>query len=181
MNLARATLLVILLLALGGSAALSQSSNLKQERQAQSNTTQTAVTRDGRTVILKSDGTWEYAKEADDPKTSYSTPDERTILEVSTDPISFVGKPIVADGILAVSSIYWFGTSYAKAQDTHLSFTLRDAKSSGIHVYMKRGEAANNLRQKLLANGSKMAGSFTFVIREGGIITAELIDYKLSP
>lgn len=48
----------VLMLATSGSAQVNKS---KIKSKSQAVTTQTAVTKDGRTVLLKSDGTWEYS------------------------------------------------------------------------------------------------------------------------
>jgi hypothetical protein len=187
MNLTHTAGLVIILLTLSSIAVFAQSSNRNQTTTAQSAASQTAVTRDGRTVILKSDGTWEYAKEADDSKVSSGEAEKRTLLEVSTDQLSFVGKPVEVTGTLEPISFYWSG--YSQAQDTHLAFSIYKSGGGGgrAFVYMRRGEAANKLRQTLLDKGGKLEGSFVIEIlkeryMKGDVgLIAELIDYKPSP
>lgn len=189
MNLIRLTLLIIALSLLVSKSALAQSQNVQRERPTQSTSAQTAVTKDGRIVILKSDGTWEYEKEVRDSNTSSAigkeSAEKATIIEVETDQISYVGKPVVINGILMVRSDYVGG--YRNAQHTHYAFMLRDEKLSfnAAYVYMQRGDTADNLRKRLLANKGELEGTFTIKIIPGrfdkniSTLAAELIDYKL--
>jgi hypothetical protein len=81
---------------------------------SQTATSQTAITKDGRTVILKSDGTWEYAQDAPSPSAS---------------------KPSRRDGVLSIEAglVYRSGDVKPVARttfyllDAHPGTVLREA------------------------------------------------------
>lgn len=172
------TLVAIALALFAANTALSQNRNTPKE----SITTQTAVTRDGRIVILRSDGTWEYSKE--ELTVLKEDAARSTILEVQSDQLSFIEKPVLINAKLQLGSLY--GSGYGDAEATHYAFMLTDEKYTTAYVYMKRGEKASELRKRLLANGGELKGSFTIQIlkeryRKGfSTLMAELVDYKIS-
>lgn len=155
---------------------------------SQSGSVQTATTKDGRVVTLKTDGTWEYAKET---RTSNQTTEKATLLEMQTDQAAYVERPVVITGALEMFSYYFGG--YRNSQDTHYAFLLRDQSrgASPADIYMQRGEAAANLRKLLLQNNGKIQGSFTIAILKEriqqpqdlfnklGVVVAELIDFSV--
>jgi hypothetical protein len=159
---------------------------------SQSGSVQTATMKDGRVVILKTDGTWEYAKETRKEGISNQTAEKATLLEVQTDQVAYVERPVVITGTLEMFSYYFGG--YRNSQDTHYAFLLRDPSrgASSADVYMRRGEVAANLRKLLLQNNGRIEGSFTIAILKEriqqpqdlfnklGVVVAELIDYSLS-
>jgi len=104
----------------------------------------------------------------------------KIIKEIETDQINFIEVPFVINGVIELSSYYNYG--YGQAQASHYAFQLTD-NTGGASVYMLRGEAANALRQQLLAAGGKLRGSFTIIIRmerfdrTSSSIFAELIDF----
>lgn len=151
-----------------------------------SSSVQTATTRDGHVVVLKSDGTWQYSKEPPTQKKPAEAAEKRTLLEVQTDQMMFVEKPIIITGTLKMSSDYWAG--YRKSQNTHYAFLLSDkSQSLGAFVYMQRGEEAAKLRKLLLERNGTIEGSFTIVILKernenlSGLLIAELTNYSVRP
>src|SRR5436309_8626672 len=114
---------------------------------SQSGSVQTATMKDGRVVILKTDGTWEYAKETRKEGISNQTAEKATLLEVQTDQVAYVERPVVITGTLEMFSYYFGG--YRNSQDTHYAFLLRDPSrgASPADVYIRRADAAANLRK----------------------------------
>jgi hypothetical protein len=115
-------------------------------------TTITATTEDGRKVILRSNGTWHYASTPPDIETT-ETPERifrrkliKTIKEVETDQVNFIGKPFVINGTIELSNYYNYG--YANAQASHYSFKMSD-NSGSASVYLMRSSEIP-LRESLL-------------------------------
>jgi len=110
--------------------------------------------------------------------------EHKTLLEVETDQMAFLGRPIILTGTLEMSTLY--GGGYQNAPDTHYAFTLREQSSSPRFalVFMRRGEASATLRKLLLDHNGKIDGSFTIVIlkeryKASSLFAAELIDYAI--
>lgn len=149
---------------------------------------QTAVTRDGKVVILRGDGTWVY--ESETSSTATTQPSEKgTLLEVQTDQPAYVERPVTINGTLQLASTYLGG--YQSNQDSYYAFHLGDSSQyATAFVYMKRGESAAKLRQMLLSNNGKIQGQFTINIfkerirnpsdsfNKLGVVIAELVDYS---
>jgi hypothetical protein len=132
--------------------------------------TQTATTDDGKKVILKSDGTWVYALPADSEANNSDTAEDRDLIkliksikEVETDQVNFIGKPFIINGTIEPSSFYNYG--YGNAQTTHYSYEMRDASGKVAYVYLSRqSKYAAQLREELL----KAKGN---VLRAGCLVT----------
>lgn len=104
-----------------------------------------------------------------------------SLREVETDQSRFVEVPISITGSLNLSNYYNFG--YYKRQRTHLAFTLTDDTATA-YVYMRRGETAEKVREKLvkaLSDKVTLIAKCTFIIPRARYektqnIFAELID-----
>ena len=102
----------------------------------------------------------------------------KTIREVETDLISFVGKEIVFNGTITLSTYFNFG--YTNAKDSHYSFRVLDGTGDFNLYAPKKSDIGKNLRSQLLKHVS-LRGSFTAKIPkhrfESGFNGADLIEY----
>ncbi len=110
--------------------------------------------------------------------------EHKTLLEIETDQMAFLERPVILTGTLEMSTFY--GGGYQNAQETHYAFMLREQPSSPRFalVFMRRGEASATLRKRLLDHNGKIDGSFTIVVlkeryKVSSLLVAELIDYAL--
>jgi hypothetical protein len=145
------------------------------------NTQQVVTAPNGRKVILNSDGTWRYATE-DETKIDLSRIETKSLIEVTSDQISFVNKPVRAEGTLKAMSSY-FGL-YRQSEATHYAFQLND-NGTIAYLYMPRGEKSTELRNQIFRNNGELKGEFDFLISQKAFeasriissIAAELLDY----
>ena len=109
----------------------------------------------------------------------------RTIKEVETDQLNFIGKPVIFVGEVDVSNYYNFG--YNEAAATHFAFIIT-TDTGFASVYMERSNPkAQSLRRKIISRGESLQGAFGVKInpkrfqkyQEGQTLLADLITYRL--
>lgn len=116
----------------------------------------TAVTSDGRQVVLKPDGTWVFAESKRQDRLEVES---RSLDEVATDRIAFIDKTVRVTGILSPITSY-FGF-YRQAEATHFAFYLGSPTgASHAYIYVPRGPMADRLRREITARGGRLSGEF---------------------
>ncbi|QQS42548.1 MAG: hypothetical protein IPM63_06340 [Acidobacteriota bacterium] len=148
--------------------------------------TKTATTPEGEKVILKPDGTWEFAKKEDPATSRLDNPEERvfSIEEYKSDPVRYLGKPFIVKCEASSSDYYNF--YFIRSQETHLSISLRCETSKRgfyfINAYMERGELADKLRATLLRSKEPVVGYFLLLLEkqvyEGSSRIANFVELK---
>jgi len=105
----------------------------------------------------------------------------KTLREVDTDKVSFVGQKFVFEGTIALDTYYNWG--YENAQETHYSFKVEQGNVSAAAYMLKSDSKADNLRKKLLAVDGSLKGKFLVEIeparfeKEGSGLLLLLLDY----
>lgn len=157
------------------------------QRSSKRVTYETATTKSGRTVILKSDGTWVYSDEttptssstAEPVETVTAAPIRSTLKEVMTDKIGFKNKRVLIANPYTATSIEIPTLPDYCESETHFSFQIFDGTGIG-KVQMKRS-SSSELRKRLLRDGIAY-GSFIISLLKNpkvGCAEAELLDYRL--
>ena len=135
----------------------------------------------GRKVILKPNGTWEYQKETNLTYDA-SKIEIKSIEEVSSDLISFVDKPVRVVGALYPRSSYY--GLFSDSASTHLAFAVISKNLTVVYIYMERGPKANDIRQKAIENGGRLEGYFDIVLSKRAYeadknsFNGQLLDYQ---
>jgi len=108
----------------------------------------------------------------------------KTILDLSSDPVPYLDKPITIEKATLTLSTY-FNYGYRDERSDYVSFEIRDRTGSGYVYVRKSWEGAEVLRQRALKNGS-VPGKFTIVLvgerykSSASAIMAELTGYSIS-
>jgi DNA-directed RNA polymerase subunit RPC12/RpoP len=84
----------------------------------------------------------------------------KTIREIETDQVGFVGKILVIQGSIKPDT--YFNFNYARAQTSHFSFRVEDGTGTA-HLYMERAKAGD-VRRQLLDAGKPLEGTFKIII-----------------
>ena len=159
------------------------------QRSSKRVTSETATTKSGRTVILRSDGTWVYSDETRPSGSSTAEPVETvataapirsSLKEVMTDKIGFKNKKVLIANPYTATSIEIPTLPDYCESETHFSFQIFDGTGIG-KVQMKRS-SASELRKRLLRDGIAYGSFIVSLLKkkpEIGCADLELLDYKL--
>lgn len=158
------------------------------QRSSKRVTYETATTKSGRTVILKSDGTWVYSDEttpggsskAEQVETVTAAPIRSTLKEVMTDKLGFKNKRVLIANPYTATYIEIPTLPDYCESETHFSFQIFDGTGIG-KVQMKRS-SASELRKRLLRDGIAYGSFIVSLLKkkpEIGCADLDLLDYKL--
>lgn len=158
------------------------------QRSSKRVTYETATTKSGRAVILKSDGTWVYSdtttpsdsSTAEPVETVTAAPMRSSLKEVMTDKMGFKNKRVLIASAYNLTSIEIPTLPDYCQSETHFSFRISDGTGL-VDVQMKRS-SSSELRKRLLRDGIAYGSFIISLLKkkpEIGCADAELLDYKL--